>query len=228
MEGTGAFGQQSGDQSGGIPPEDQPGFEVAAKKPSATKWVLIGVVLMLLGVVGGCAGGLASVLGMITTMSDGQQFKGPGEATLSVTEAGDALVYHEVTGVYDGQAFSTSSPTPPNGVSVEVFGPDGATVPVEMLGGNSMQMNVNETLRIGLASFDAPTPGDYRVVVTGGPEEVYFASEHGMETFLGDMVMVFVSVGFGVLFLVLGIVVIVVGVARTSAKRKAAPMAPVY
>jgi hypothetical protein len=127
----------------------------------------LGIVLVVLGLVlgaGGFGGGMAF---MLAGAFSGEQFGAPGEVTVRADGARRYSVYHEVRGMYQGQAHSSASL--PAGTTVEVteLG-SGRAIPVSAGGG--ARLHSGSTERVSFAAFDAPAAGEYRVRVSGNDQ----------------------------------------------------------
>ena len=98
-------------------------------------------------------------------------------------------------------------------------------VPVSV---NSFAQNVNSTITVGtttytgIASFSAATPGQYHVQVIGATGRMLFIPGIGKQL-IGNTLLSFLGIIIGVLFGLVGIVMLIVGLVR---RRQAPPQFP--
>ncbi|HSK90068.1 MAG TPA: hypothetical protein VK875_02030 [Euzebyales bacterium] len=171
---------------------------MTATKPSVG-WYWAAGFIAVVGVVGAVVWGLASYAA-IGDRVDGFARDGlPGHVTVPIETAGTYAVFYEA-------AVTDRVPA----IEVGVAGPDGAAAPVAAYDAD-LRLDRDDAVSRAVATFDAPRPGDYVVTATGvAPGSATFAvgavPATGVAAVVGAVVMLFASIGAGMLIAVVTLV----------------------
>lgn len=174
-------------------------------------WFFAGPVVLVLGCI---AAVVVMVMGTLNVSSGMQRVNVPGEATVSIEEAGETTIFFEQTGVSQAQI--------PNGLVVEVTPAAGGDPLPMTTGTGSFTYNNGGTAGRNYRNVDIPTPGQYHVKTSLPPGEnargqVAMGGSPGAA--LGMALGGFFGLGF-LSFVLCMVIVLVVFVMRSkSAKR---------
>ena len=133
-------------------------------------------------------------------------FLAPGQAEVTVAEAGRWYLYHDHRTTFDGRSF-TQSPGLPDGASFRLTDAAGAVVPVAEDPAR-ISVQVGGTDSVSVACWDLQ-PGAYIVTVDGFADDVVCSlGEMKVMAFLVDLLQ---ALGLSLILLVAGIALIVGG-----------------
>lgn len=167
-------------------------------------FVLAGVI----AVAGFVAAGVHLVSGLGGVEGRLMQVVMPGSAVLNLKEPGRYTIYLETRSVVDGRVYASSGT---GGLRVTVQAPGGREVELSTSGGATYRFGSREGR--SLFSFQATTPGDYRIAGTlpdGRTEpKIVLAVESGLIGGMARMIGGALGMAFGGLAIA-GIVVVVV------------------
>jgi uncharacterized membrane protein len=115
--------------------------------------------------IAGVAAMVLLVLNLLSKMDAGEQFVVPGSHSFVVQEPGKHLVWNDFRTIFQGRTYDVPERLP-DGLRIRVTeAVSGHSVEVSSSRGASS--NTAEAERVSIASFDAPAPGRYEIVVDG-------------------------------------------------------------
>lgn len=161
---------------------------------SGKVWYFVAAVLAITG----CIGGATMVWRAAVSISDVEQFPGPGRLIVQAAVPDDYMLWHDYKTVFQGRAYAGDKSLP-DGARFRVTGPGGGVL---VAGSNGATASVGETERVAVASFVASVPGRYEIVVEGDfPMRVFSVGpDNLLKSFgliFGGIVMILLSLGAG-------------------------------
>jgi len=146
----------------------------------------------------------------------GTQFKVPGQAEVTIEEAGKYYLWNDYSTFFEDKSYR-KSPDLPDGATYSIANPEGETVELHLAGGQTMSAGSHQKSSIGY--FNATKPGTYTVTVEGDFGERIFSVQ---ESLLADFFLViFGMVTGGIFALGLGAGLIVWGIFALVNSRRA-------
>lgn len=184
--------------------------------------IITGAVILFIGLVILVGGAVPGIIALLGSMNDGQQFAAPGDYIMHIDEPGSYTIWHETSGVFQGQVHS--SRRLPSGMQIEVVHEQsGEQIPVRS--STSGSVTIGSTERRSLAVFQADRPGDYRIRAhdaeqvadgAGGVRAVLFVGPEFFVTFIGAIGLIICSGSLGMIVMMGGIIIIVIGAASRA------------
>lgn len=203
----------------GAPPVAPPATRI---RPSWV-WYLVAGLVALAAVAGAIVLAALGVVRFFDRIDDLQRVVVPGESTVEIDDPGGYTIYFEYRGAAGGEDFLDGE-DPPQGLQVEVTGPDGQPVPIEPYSGRFVYADGDNE---GSAqwTFDAPQAGAYvvRGTYAGEPSaqpQVVLAVGGSLAGGLVGYVVGAVAVA-GIGLLIALVVLIVTVIRRSRSKREA-------
>ncbi|MGE0880129.1 MAG: hypothetical protein AB7L13_17340 [Acidimicrobiia bacterium] len=189
-------------------------------------WIWIGAVLMAIGAIAGIAiAGIGA-----KQMSDDidtkfARFVAPGSADISISKAGDYVIYYEFRSDVDGTRYETSE-TPPN-FTATVRAPDGRSLELRPYT-HDITFSVNDRAGIAREKFRADAAGRYNVAINATGATAPFVVAVGAPVVPRLWRLIAVAALVGGLCFVTGLVVLIVTIVkRRKARRRPLPPGPV-
>ncbi len=124
-------------------------------------------------VIAGVAAAVALVLQFIAVIDQGQQFLAPGKRAFNVERPGKYLVWNDYRTVFQGRTYDVPERLP-EGLHIVVT-EAASGKPLEVSSSRGASSKTAEADRVSIASFEAPVPGRYEVVVEGAFEPRVFS-----------------------------------------------------
>ena len=175
-----------------------------------------GLILIVVGLVLGAIAGGIFAYGMWKFVSDDMVARDvvPGTVAMTIDEPGTYTVYYEYRSTLNRRIIST--PQQPPGFDMTLRDAAGAEVALEPTRGTYTYEAPSRAGR-SVASFDTHQPGDYtlEVATTGrGQEYVITVGQPRLGLFFAGMASLFCGGGLAGLMLLVGIILLVVGLAQ--------------
>jgi hypothetical protein len=120
---------------------------------------------------------------MAAFRSSGTSVVAPGETVVTITKPGDYTLWHESKTFLDGKFVTFPDDLPPR-TAIEILKqPEAVSVPIRPGGKKSVEWSGTRRVSVGAITF--PTPGEYRIVVTGLDEKraFYLSEDRFLKTF---------------------------------------------
>ncbi|MEZ6242593.1 MAG: hypothetical protein R3B57_06065 [Phycisphaerales bacterium] len=182
------------------------------------KGIITSVALFVVGLAIAVGVNVFLMVRAVGRSSAGVQFAVPGEVVYDAAHAGTYEIDIEIQGLYNGVTHSSSASLP-DGAAITVTRVDsGETIPWKPDPGTRTESGATE--RVGLATFNADSPGEYRISVEGDfPQRVFYVGPGLMGTVMVTLVGGCASGVVGFACVVAGVVVFAVTLS-TGAKPK--------
>ena len=177
--------------------------------------LVVGLVLVVAGIVGV---GVAAA-GLVTGF--GEPVTTPATVTRTLDGGTTYDVYELTTSGRVATEDSLLASVVP--ADITVTGPSGVSVPVSDASDFTQTFTNNGRQFVAVASFTAPVGGSYEVTIATEGAEVLVAPSFSV---LGRAVGWIAAIAFGGLIALIGLVLLIVGLVRRSASKKAAALLP--
>jgi len=133
-------------------------------------WYAVAGLLVLAGPI------VAAALGVrLYTLFDSKQFLGPGRQAIELARGGKYVLWSDYSTLFEGQRYDGLEALPPGSRLQVIHVATGAALAVGAAAGAGS--NIYGTKRKSIASFVAPEPGRYEIIIEGDfPRQVFSAS----------------------------------------------------
>jgi uncharacterized membrane protein len=117
-------------------------------------------------VIAAIAAAVALVFNLFSVIGEAQQFLAPGKLVFDVARPGKHLVWNDHRTVFQGRTYDFPEQLP-DGLRIRVT-ETASGRPLEVSSSRGASSKTAEAERVSVASFEAPAPGRYEIVVEGG------------------------------------------------------------